>query len=167
MTEFVCPYRRRTACAHAEPSLRIAIKAHSAKTMKRSQPNRLLASLRSLIVAVLPVVGLSMSTGVATGQQLLLSNPHWNITLSDFGYSDYMLDNTPGFEGREYLSGEWAAAVAYQVSGQPAVTPQWLERYFTFPDWTNNSTFAPSPPRSSGSVPPRGSRSRPPGPGRY
>ena len=109
--------------------------------MKRSQPNRLLASLRSLIVAVLPVVGLSMSTGVATGQQLLLSNPHWNITLSDFGYSDYMLDNTPGFEGREYLSGEWAAAVAYQVSGQPAVTPQWLERYFTFPDWTNNSTF--------------------------
>lgn len=77
----------------------------------------------------------------AAAQQLLLANPHWNITLSDYGYSDFMLDNTPGFEGREYLSGEWAAAVSYQVSGRPVTTPQWLEPHFVFPDWTANSTF--------------------------
>jgi len=46
-------------------------------------------------------------------QGLTLANPHWNITLSDFGYSDFLLDNTPGFEGREYLSGEWGAAIGY------------------------------------------------------
>lgn len=72
---------------------------------------------------------------------LTLANPHWNITLTDAGYSDFMLDNTPGFEGREYLSGEWGAAVGYQVSGNPVTPPQWLERQFVFPDWTNNSTF--------------------------
>lgn len=82
-----------------------------------------------------------LSTGAAAHSQLLLANPHWNITLSDYGYSDFMLDNTPGFEGREYLSGEWAAAVAYQVSGGPAVTPKWLEPHFIFPDWNTGSPF--------------------------
>ncbi len=72
--------------------------------------------------------------------QLTLANPHWNITLTDFGYSDFLLDNTPGFEGREYLSGEWGAAVAYE-SGGNTVAPQWLEPHFIFPDWTTDSTF--------------------------
>src|SRR5512139_1363479 len=71
-----------------------------------------------------------------------LANPSWNITLTDFGYSDFLLDNTPGFEGREYLSGEWAAAVGYQVAGGAKVMPQWLERNFIFPDWVTDSTFA-------------------------
>ena len=71
----------------------------------------------------------------------MLANPHWNITLTDAGYSDYLLDNTPGFEGREYLSGEWGAAVGYQLAGGAIVSPQWFEKFFAFPDWTNNSSF--------------------------
>ncbi|MEI7898872.1 MAG: hypothetical protein WCK89_01370 [bacterium] len=47
-----------------------------------------------------------------------------------------MLDNTPGFQGREYLSGEWGAAIGYEVAGKPAVPPQWLEPHFSYPDWT-------------------------------
>ncbi len=77
----------------------------------------------------------------ASGQGLMLANPHWNITLTDYGYSDFMLDNTPGFEGREYLSGEWGAAVGYQVSGGPSVAAEWLEPQFAYPGWTTNSTF--------------------------
>lgn len=77
----------------------------------------------------------------AHAQSLTLANPHWNITLTDSGYSDFLLDNTPGFEGREYLSGEWGAAVGYEVSGGPRVTAEWLEPRFVYPDWLTNSTF--------------------------
>lgn len=85
---------------------------------------------------------LLMALPSASGQGwLTIANPHWNITLTDFGYSDFLLDNTPSFEGREYLSGEWGAAVGYQVSGGPSVTAQWLEPQFAYPDWTTNSTF--------------------------
>ena len=100
-----------------------------------------ISRIRPLLLALIGALALPMPPGTADAQQLLLANPHWNITLSDFGYSDFMLDNTPGFEGREYLSGEWGAAVAYQVGGSPAVTPQWLEPQFVFPDWTTKSTF--------------------------
>jgi hypothetical protein len=99
------------------------------------------SQLLSCTVALLAGLASLTIPGTAAGQQLLIANPHWNITLSDFGFSDFMLDNTPGFEGREYLSGEWAAAVGYQVSGSPAVMPQWLEPHFLFPDWTTESTF--------------------------
>jgi hypothetical protein len=68
---------------------------------------------------------------------LTLENPHWNITLSSAGYSDLLLDNTPGSVGREYLSGEWAAAVRYN-----SVAPIWLEPKFIFPDWDTNSNFS-------------------------
>ena len=93
------------------------------------------------IVVITLVCWMLMWPRTGAAQQLLLANPHWNITLSDYGYSDFMLDNTPGFEGREYLSGEWATAVGYQVSGRPVTTPQWLEPHFIFPDWSANSTF--------------------------
>lgn len=82
---------------------------------------------------------LPATTGAQTS--LTLANPHWNITLTDAGYSDFLLDNTPGFEGREYLSGEWGAAVGYQRSGGQVVAPQWLEPQFLFPDWPTHSTF--------------------------
>ncbi len=83
-----------------------------------------------------------MWVGLAAAQgYLTVANPHWNITLTDCGYSDFLLDNTPGFQGREYLSGEWGAAISYQVQGQPVVTPQWLEPHFSYPDWTTPSTF--------------------------
>lgn len=84
------------------------------------------------LAALLAVVTLWMSPSPASAQ-LMLANPHWNITLTDFGYSDFLLDNTPGFEGREYLSGEWGAAVGYRLASGSLVTPQWLEPNFAYP----------------------------------
>jgi len=48
-----------------------------------------------------------------------IANPHWVILLTDWGYADLALDQTPGFVGREYLSGEWAAAVLYTGGQNP------------------------------------------------
>lgn len=76
----------------------------------------------------------------STGGTINLANPNWNITLSDFGYSDFCLDNTPGFEGREYLSGEWGGAVGYTKAGS-ARGPTWFEPHFLYPDWDTNSDF--------------------------
>ena len=87
------------------------------------------------------IAAIMLTTVGAPGQgSLTIANPNWNINLTDFGYSDFLLDNTPGFQGREYLSGEWGAAVGYTVGGT-VVTPQWLEPHFSYPDWTTNSTF--------------------------
>lgn len=86
------------------------------------------------------VDNLRISPASSTGGSLQLVNPNWNITLTDFGYSDFLLDNTPGFEGREYLSGEWGSAVAYTRNGQTR-QPAWLEPRFLFPDWSTNSDF--------------------------
>jgi hypothetical protein len=82
-----------------------------------------------------------ISPGASTGGSMLLVNPNWNITLTDFGYSDFLLDNTPGFEGREYLSGEWGSAVAYTRSNGNNVSPKWMEPNFMYPDWVTNSNF--------------------------
>jgi len=86
------------------------------------------------------VDNIQVSPASSTGGTMTLANPNWNITLSDFGYSDFLLDNTPGFVGREYLSGEWGSAVAYQRNGQTQ-TPTWLDPHFLFPDWQTNSNF--------------------------
>lgn len=86
------------------------------------------------------VDNISVSPAASTGGSMQLDNPNWNITLTDFGYSDFLLDNTPGFEGREYLSGEWGSAVAYTRGGN-SVAPTWLEPNFLFPDWKTNSDF--------------------------
>lgn len=99
-------------------------------------------SLARAFSLCLGMASLLIFSGWAEGQTFLtVANPHWNITLSSFGYSDFLLDNTPGFQGREYLSGEWGAAVGYQVTGRPLTPPQWLEPHFTYPDWTTPSTF--------------------------
>lgn len=63
------------------------------------------------------------------------------MSLSSYGYSDILLDNTPGFQGREYLSGEWGAAVSYKVGNSSATSPTWLQPDFIYPDWTTNSNF--------------------------
>jgi hypothetical protein len=70
-----------------------------------------------------------------------ISNPDFDVFITSFGYSDVLLDKRPGFEGREFLSGEWAAAVCYTKNG---VTngPIWLEPEFIFPDWISNSYFS-------------------------
>ncbi len=99
-------------------------------------PRTHLASIATTVLALT-----LFATAAPAQGTLQIANPHWNITLSDFGYSDFMLDNTPGFEGREYLSGEWGAAVGYQPASGSAVTPQWLEPNFLFPDWATMSTF--------------------------
>lgn len=83
---------------------------------------------------------ITVSPGGSTGGTMTLANPNWNITLTDFGYSDFLLDNTPGFEGREYLSGEWGSAIGYTRNGT-TVSPQWMEPNFLFPDWQTNSNF--------------------------
>jgi hypothetical protein len=95
---------------------------------------------------IAPVTILLLATPSTFGQDLTIANPHWNITLTDFGYSDFLLDNTPGFEGREYLSGEWGAAVGYQVNAGSSVTAEWLDPLFLYPDWPTNSTFTVDTP---------------------
>src|SRR5512141_887838 len=109
---------------------------HAFKSSCSASP---LLALLAAMLATLPV------NGSAQGW-LTLANPHWNITLTDAGYSDFLLDNTPGFEGREYLSGEWGAAVGYQLEGGALVSPLWLEKNFSFPDWVTDSNFGVKSP---------------------
>jgi len=92
--------------------------------------------------AALAVAVLTGLSGQAPAQTttLVLANPNWNITLTDYGYSDFLLDNTPGFEGREYLSGEWGAAVGCTTGGT-AVGPKWLDPQWSYPDWPTLSPF--------------------------
>ena len=85
----------------------------------------------------------------ANAAVLTLGNPDWEIIVDDFGYSDLLLDKVPGREGREYLSGEWAAALGYKVGGI-LKTPTWLEPDFIFPDWTTNSDFTIATPITPG-----------------
>lgn len=95
---------------------------------------------------LLLTMGALLESRTINAQGLNLANPHWNITLTDFGYSDFLLDNTPGFEGREYLSGEWGAAIAYQPSGGAMLAPRFLDPMFLFPDWPTHSTFGVKTP---------------------
>jgi hypothetical protein len=90
---------------------------------------------RPLVVALFTALTL---TGAQA--QTLLTGPAWEIAVSDYGYSDYLGDLTPGFQGREYLSGEWGAAVGYAGNGSVR-SPTWLEPNFIYPDWTTNSDF--------------------------
>lgn len=80
---------------------------------------------------------------------ILLSGPAWEIALTDYGYSDYLGDLTPGFAGREYLSGEWGAAIGYR-QGNVTRSPTWLEPVFVYPDWTTNSDFKVISPITAG-----------------
>ena len=43
----------------------------------------------------------------------LIANAEWGALMTPEGYSDVVLDLRPGFEGREYLSGEWGAAICF------------------------------------------------------
>ena len=64
--------------------------------------------LRARIVSLFSLF-LVLVISSARGQPVVVQifNPNWNITLTDAGYSDWLYDNTPGFEGREYLSSAW------------------------------------------------------------
>jgi hypothetical protein len=69
-----------------------------------------------------------------------VQNPDWEILVTEFGYADLALDRRPGFVGREYLSGEWAAAIFYGGGSNPPA-PVWFQKQWFFPDWESNSTF--------------------------
>lgn len=87
---------------------------------------------------------LGWATGMGASADPILgtavSSPTWEILVTDFGYADFALDRRPGFVGREYLSGEWAAAVGYEDESGP-VGPIWLQRQWLYPDWVSNSDF--------------------------
>jgi hypothetical protein len=59
------------------------------------------------------------------------------MNMGSEGYADVALDLRDGFDGREYLSGEWGGAVDYM--GAPM--PIWLTRHMIFPDWPTDSNF--------------------------
>lgn len=71
-----------------------------------------------------------------------LFNPDWSMVLSSFGYSGWLFDQRPGLEYRDYLSGDWAGAVAYNLAESGPVGPTWLEPEFYEPDWQTNSDFS-------------------------
>lgn len=95
---------------------------------------------RRSIAAGAVVLALFVGVRQAPGAPLEIFNPDWSITLTDYGYSDLLFDQRPGFEGREYLSGEWGAAYSYKVGDTPR-DPTWLEPHFIAPNWLTNSNF--------------------------
>jgi hypothetical protein len=70
-----------------------------------------------------------------------VKNRNFQMLVTDYGYADLALDERCGFEGREYLSGEWAAAVYYSGGSNPS-GPRWLQPQWYYPDWVSNSDFA-------------------------
>jgi hypothetical protein len=97
------------------------------------------ARLLPVLLAALFVLPLTAKCQLASEGYPVIS-PDWQMDVTDWGYADLALDNRPGFVGREYLSGEWAAAVHYSGGSNPA-GPVWLQPQWFFPDWVSNSNF--------------------------
>lgn len=74
----------------------------------------------------------SFAQGSSTGY--IVHSCKWDMLPTDYGYADLALDRRRGFDGREFLSGEWACAVYYQGGTLPAL-PRWLTPMFFYPDW--------------------------------
>ncbi|NOS69497.1 MAG: hypothetical protein HOP33_06150, partial [Verrucomicrobia bacterium] len=56
--------------------------------------SRILSALIALVTALVLLV----SRNDASAQNWTsVANPDWNIWLTDYGYSDFLFDNTPGF----------------------------------------------------------------------
>lgn len=114
-----------------------------ARPSPSSRPTRATRLPRAISLACWGLLIASSSWAQESGwgsPSIIVGTPNWEIQLTDSGYSDYLGDLTPGFEGREYLSGEWGAAVGYK-KGSQTVTPTWLESQFVYPDWQTNSNF--------------------------
>jgi hypothetical protein len=93
---------------------------------------------RSTFGALLALTSVFLQPPLDSPGQLVFSglpieSKKFEILVSPFAYSDSMLDRRWGFKGREYLSGEWAAAVYYEGGHLPAMT-RWLNPEFVFPD---------------------------------
>jgi hypothetical protein len=80
--------------------------------MKTTAPAFQSCRILRFISASLGALALLVSPDTASAQAITIANPNWDITLTDYGNSDFLLDNTPGFQGREYRSGEWGAAAS-------------------------------------------------------
>ncbi|MBP7149877.1 MAG: hypothetical protein KBD01_20310 [Acidobacteria bacterium] len=104
-----------------------------------ARPLRSAAFVALFLACTVPALAQSNST--------LYGQPHWQIELTDFGYSDFALYALPPFPAdalHEMLSGEWAAAILYD--GLPEA--MWLEPNFIYPEWGTNSTFFAEQPIS-------------------
>ncbi len=106
----------------------------------------MLAALRGSLFGVLLIV----AAAAPARAEFFLANPHWDITLTDYGFSDVLFYNDRAAVGQclpEMLSGEWAAAVGYDGIedglGFPlAESSMWIEPQFLYPDWSTNSAFS-------------------------
>jgi hypothetical protein len=90
--------------------------------------------------------------GQMTSEGYPVENPDWQMLVTDWGYADLALDKRPGFVGREYLSGEWAAAIHYTGGSNPS-GPIWFQKQWFFPDWVSNSNFTLETPFAPGTPP--------------
>lgn len=102
------------------------------------------SQLAFLLTLLISFLLLTPAAKAQPGAVVPVQNPEWEILITPFGYSDLLFDRRPGFEGREYLSGEWAAAVGYDLDGE-TVMPVWFEPDWIAPDWETNSDFGVVP----------------------
>lgn len=98
-----------------------------------------------LTAATVMILGFSQRVEAGT---TVIDSPNWEIEIDDFGYSDYLGDKRAGFNGRDYLSGEWGGAVGYKLGAGPTISPKWLTTNFEGPGWTTNSDFWVTSPTS-------------------
>ena len=92
---------------------------------------------------MLAALGLWLSMPQGAFATATLANPDWDITVSEFGYSDLLIYNAGPFPAgflHEMLSGEWVAAIGYEGLGV-AEAAMWLEPDLLDPTWTTNSGF--------------------------
>jgi hypothetical protein len=91
-------------------------------------------------LSMVMALGLASSAGTLLAEPpfifggLAVMNPETTMNISEFGYSDSLLDGRSMFLGREFLSGEWAAAIYYEGGNLPSMT-RWLTDRFVFPDY--------------------------------
>jgi hypothetical protein len=106
---------------------------------RHMNPSDLLRHTRLLPALFLTLITIDASAAlVSSGYPV--KNRKWETLVTDYGYADLALDRRKGFKGREYLSGEWAAAVHYS-GGRNPTGPIWLQPQWFFPDWVSNSDF--------------------------
>jgi len=101
---------------------------------------RNLSSHIALAALIISSLGPATAHAQLVSSGLPVQNPDWEMRITDHGYADVALDRRAGFLGREFLSGEWAAAVFYTGGSNPA-GPVWFQPQWFFPDWVSNSDF--------------------------
>lgn len=99
-------------------------------------------SLKNLVsVVMIAAIAPVLADPSAPGVPIESADSEWEIIVTPEGYSDLLLDKRPGFLGREYLSGEWAAAIHYEGGSNPTEAI-WFRKTWAFPCWDSNSNFS-------------------------